>query len=363
MGIGGHLSLSQSLQSPLIEENHLPMTTQEPSSSTPLLHRLFDDGALAGLTDADLIDRYIARRDPAAFAALVARHGAMVLAVCRGVAGTAGGDDAFQATWLLFFHRIGTFPSPSRSEGGCTASPRRVARQARTADARRRQREAIATTRRPSAPAADPDQVEIRTLIRQEVAHLPELYRIPITLCDLEGLTRDEAAALLGCPPGTIGGRVARGRQRLRARLERRGIAPTLAWAAPGASAPWQTSLAAATRTAATRVADPTAHSTAAATTLAATASRTMLTTPIRTALAVVLVPCYHGRSHDRSPPTRAASARAGSPAHSPDPAGSGGSPRRARPRRPPSSPATSSAASSGQTANHSAAPRSTSER
>ena len=183
--------------------------------------------------DASLVDRFAISRDPAAFAALVARHGPMVQAVCRGIGGLGGGEDAFQATFIVLLNRIGTFPVQGSSLAGWLFRvARRVSRQARIADDRRRRRERVAAKIDQSPQGHDPEQAEILALIRAEVDRLPERYRVPIVLCDLEGLTREEAAVLLGCPAGTVGARVARGRQRLRDRLARRGLAPSVVWSA-----------------------------------------------------------------------------------------------------------------------------------
>ena len=71
----------------------------------PELHSLLRDGVATGLTDKELLGRFITRRDPAgelAFVTLVARHGPMVLSVCRRMLrNTADVDDAFQATFLV----------------------------------------------------------------------------------------------------------------------------------------------------------------------------------------------------------------------------------------------------------------------
>ena len=118
------------------------------------IRHLFTEGTLAGLSDGELLERFAVRRDGEAFAAIVARHGAMVLSVCRSTLGrgdVSGAEDAFQATILL---------------------------------------------------------------------------------CDIHGLTRDQAAEAIGCPPGTVAGRLARARKQLRDRLARRGVHLSSAWPA-----------------------------------------------------------------------------------------------------------------------------------
>ncbi len=206
------------------------MAVNHRATSVQVLERLFGDGVVAGFSDAELLERFTTNRDPDAFAAIVARHGPMVMAVCRGRLGcrAADSDDAFQATFLVLMNR-----APSLSVGPSLSSwlyrvARRVARQVRLAEARRRRRE-LAAVRKDEPTAEDlPERSEVIHLIRQEIDRLPERYRTPIMLCDLQGLTREETAGLLGWPAGTVGGRLARARQTLRERLQRRGLAPSV---------------------------------------------------------------------------------------------------------------------------------------
>ena len=104
--------------------------TKPAESSTQLLHRVFDEGSQAGLDDAELVARFVQGRDPTAFAANVARHGPMVRAVCRGFTGPGGGDDAFQATFVVLLNRIGRFPVHGSLGGWLFRVARRVSRQA-----------------------------------------------------------------------------------------------------------------------------------------------------------------------------------------------------------------------------------------
>jgi len=208
------------------------MMTGSRADAAGRLGRLFDGGTATGLTDAELVGRFAGADDHGAFAALVARHGPAVMAVCRGVVGPAGdADDAFQATFLVLLRRAGTFPVGPSLGGWLRRVARRVARQSRRAEGRRRRRETLAASGSGAAAAAagpDPGHSEALALVRREVDLLPERYRLAVVLCDLQGLTREEAAGRLGWPAGTVGGRLARGRRRLRERLERRGVAPAL---------------------------------------------------------------------------------------------------------------------------------------
>jgi RNA polymerase sigma factor (sigma-70 family) len=191
------------------------------------IRRLFGEGSVAGLSDGQLLERFVMSGDGEAFAAIVARHGGLVLSACRsalGSGGDAAAEDAFQATFLVLVRRAGSFPLQGSLAGWLYRVARRVSRQARIEAARRRSRERARAVRGAVEPPHDPARDEIRRLIHQELAELPERYRAPIVLCDLEGLTRDEAAEALGCPPGTVAGRLARARERLRGRLARRGV-------------------------------------------------------------------------------------------------------------------------------------------
>jgi RNA polymerase sigma factor (sigma-70 family) len=176
-------------------------------------------------TDRQLLERFVARRDEEAFAAVVRRHGPLVRGVCRRVLPRVqDAEDAFQATFLVLARKA--------SSGGWQESvgswlyevAYRLAHKARAADLRRQARE------RPLVPVACPRQGpdaasrELGAVIDEELARLPEKYQGPLLLCYLEGHTRDEAARQLGCPLGTLKHRLERGRALLRSRLARRGI-------------------------------------------------------------------------------------------------------------------------------------------
>ncbi len=176
--------------------------------------------------DRHLLERFAAARDPAAFAALVRRHGPMVLGVCRRVLGNLpDAEDAFQATFLVLVHKAGAIGRPEQLGNWLYGVAYRTAVKARGAAARRRGHERRAGGVTPADPAHEADQRELRAVLDEELAGLAEKYRAPVVLCYLEGLTTDEAARRLGCPRGTVLSRLARGRERLRRRLVRRGLA------------------------------------------------------------------------------------------------------------------------------------------
>jgi RNA polymerase sigma factor (sigma-70 family) len=176
------------------------------------------------LSDSDLLGRFLARRDEAAFEALVQRHGAMVLGVCLRVVGQAqDAEDAFQATFLVLARKAASVQPPAAVGRWLYGVAYRTALKARAAAAKRRAKERQAPS--PGAPHAQDCGVEIRAVLDQELSRLPEDYRAAVVLCDLEGLTRREAALHLGWPEGTVAGRLARARDLLASRLTRRGVA------------------------------------------------------------------------------------------------------------------------------------------
>jgi RNA polymerase sigma factor (sigma-70 family) len=197
------------------------------ANANPLLrhlHRLAA-GPAAVLPDRDLLQRFLERRDEAAFAALVERHGPLVFAVCRAVLGHAhDAEDAFQATFLVLARGARAIRRRDSLGSWLHGVAYRVARKARAAAARRQALEAKAV---PPAPGVSADALswgEVRAALHAELAALPERFREPLVLCYLEGLTQDEAARRLGWTAATVKGRLQRGRERLRRRLVRRGL-------------------------------------------------------------------------------------------------------------------------------------------
>jgi len=168
--------------------------------------------------DGQLLHRFVARRDEAAFAELVRRHGPMVLGVCRRVLGNhADADDAFQATFLVLVQKADSLRTRPVLGDWLHGVARRTAQNARAAAARRRAKEQTAAR----AEAAAESRNDWLPLLDEELGRLPEKYRLPVVLCDLEGRTRREAAELLGWPEGSVAGRLARGRALLAKRLLR----------------------------------------------------------------------------------------------------------------------------------------------
>jgi len=179
-------------------------------------------------SDADLLGRFVRRRDEDAFAALVARHGPMVLHACRRILGDVdAAEDAFQATFLVLARRAASVGRPAALAGWLYGVAARVAREARRRDARQ-PRPGPAEAPEPPDPRPDPlSELTARDLLavlEQEVRRLPEAYRLPVVLCCLEGLSQEEAARRLGCSAAAVRGRLERGRRRLHDRLAKRGL-------------------------------------------------------------------------------------------------------------------------------------------
>ena len=200
-------------------------------SETRHLRTLFELGAVGILTDGQLLERFATRGgDPGelAFAVLVERHGPMVLRVARSaLLDEHSAHDAFQATFLILARKARALWVRDSLGPWLHAVAFRVASRARKAEARRHRLERIAA--RPEAfSVAGPDRDDLPRAIHEEIERLPEPYRGAVVTCHLEGRSQIEAARSLGWPLGTLQSRLARGRQRLRDRLKRRGFAPTL---------------------------------------------------------------------------------------------------------------------------------------
>jgi RNA polymerase sigma factor (sigma-70 family) len=180
----------------------------------------------ADLTDGQLLTGFVARRDEAAFAALVGRHGPMVWGVCRRVLGNVhDAEDAFQASFFVLARKAASIASRELLANWLYGVAHRTALKARSAAVRRRLRER-SLANLPEPQAARPDNgPDALPLLDQELSRLADKYRSPIVLCDLEGKTRAEVARQLGVPEGTVAGRLARARRLLAMRLSRRGVA------------------------------------------------------------------------------------------------------------------------------------------
>ena len=177
-----------------------------------------------GLSDKQLLARFVAVRDEAAFAALVRRHGPMVLGACQRVLHDLhDAEDALQATFLVLARKAASLAVGESLGCWLYGVAYRAALEAREFNARRRARE------RPMRDVPHPEVMpgegqDWRPLLDRELSLLPEKYRAPIVLCDLEGRSRRDGARLLGVAEGTLSSRLARGRTLLAKRLSRCGV-------------------------------------------------------------------------------------------------------------------------------------------
>ena len=196
------------------------------------LRTLFHVGSVHGRGDGQLLEQFRSSPGPAAeaaFAALVARHGPMVLRVCRGVLNDEhDAQDAFQATFLVLVRKAGSVRNRASVASWLYGVAHRVSSRARVEAARRRahERRLAATVRESRLDDVEPAAGPLADLpaLDEEIRRLPEKYRAAVVLCYLEGLTGEQAAEQLGWPSGTVRGRLSRARALLRTRLSRRGL-------------------------------------------------------------------------------------------------------------------------------------------
>ena len=194
---------------------------------TSLKRRALGSIPEAIVSDGCPLDRFVTHGDQDAFAALVHRHGPMVLAVCRRVCGDEHlAEDAFQAAFLVLARRAGDVKPREAVRAWLYGVAVRTAREARTRSARCRFREVpmplVPDRPIPAAVAVDSDALQA---LDEEIARLPQHLRTAVLLCELDGLPRKAAAARLGIPEGTLSSRLAKARKVLARRLRGRGIA------------------------------------------------------------------------------------------------------------------------------------------
>jgi RNA polymerase sigma factor (sigma-70 family) len=203
------------------------------------LHKLAAPRAGGQGSDRQLLDAFAARRDEGAFATLVARHGPMVLRVCRRVLGHEhDAEDAFQATFLVLARHTASIRKREALANWLHGVAYRTAMKAKRSAARRRNHEARVPDR-PTGPAPGPTWDEVQAVLDEEIQRLPPAFRAAFVLCVLEGKSGPQAAADLGVKEGTVWSRLTRARQQLQRRLTRRGIrlAAVLAALSVGAGA------------------------------------------------------------------------------------------------------------------------------
>jgi RNA polymerase sigma factor (sigma-70 family) len=200
------------------------------------LDRLFRRGTLPP-GDGALLECFLAESDETAFEAIVARHGSMVLGVCRRLLRDPhDADDAFQATFLVLVKKARSLRDADRLGPWLYGVATRVATKARAREAKRREYHRAAPVDRLSLENGAAEWIDVRPILDAELSQLPAKLRDILILCLLEGSTAEEAARRLSCPVGTVKSRLARGREALRGRLTARGLAPGVALAVASAA-------------------------------------------------------------------------------------------------------------------------------
>ncbi|HKB03941.1 MAG TPA: RNA polymerase sigma factor, partial [Gemmataceae bacterium] len=199
--------------------------------TTPGMVRGLGDGgrldSALDLADAELLERFVLRRDEVAFEAILHRHGPLVFGVCRRLLDVHDAEDAFQATFLVLARRAGHIARPSFLGNWLYGVAFRVAARARKTAGRRQMTERPDCELTAAARADDLADPDVAPVLHEEVRRLPDKYRAPVVLCYLEGKTNEEAAGRLRWPVGTVKTRPDKAREVLRTRLARRGIALT----------------------------------------------------------------------------------------------------------------------------------------
>jgi RNA polymerase sigma factor (sigma-70 family) len=252
----------------------------------------------AGMTDGELVARFLSSRDDNALAALVRRHAPMVWGVCcRLLHNHDDAEDAFQATFLVLVRKAADVPRQAVATW-LYGVARQTAVRLRALAAKRGRREKQVVNM-PEPTLAEGQDADLQSVLDEELGRLPGHYRGVIVLCDLEGMTRKEAARQLGIPEGSVASRLARARALLAKRLTLRGVvfsggsvAAVLSAGSASASAP--PDLVASTIKAASMVAVGTAAATGVISAKVAALTdgmvKAMFVTKIKSVLAVVLV-------------------------------------------------------------------------
>jgi RNA polymerase sigma factor (sigma-70 family) len=217
------------------------MTTIQAGIVLRHIRDLATTGTTTGPADRQLLARFASQREQSAFELLVRRHGPMVLGVCRRILGNRhDAEDAFQATFLVLAHKAGSIARRGSLGGWLYQVAYHMALKAKASAVARQRRErkagkpGVSALGYPADPLAELTARELLAALDEELHRLPDRYRTPLVLCYLEGKSRDEAACQLGTTLATLKRRLEQGRDRLRIRLERRGVSLSAALAAVG---------------------------------------------------------------------------------------------------------------------------------
>ncbi len=189
------------------------------------IERVFGEGTLSGLSDGQLLEKFLDGRDEPAFAALVERHGTMVMETCRAILRNGdAAEDAFQATFLVLVCKARSIRSRDALGGWLHRVAHRIAVQASEDAARKRARErSVGDLYAEDRPRNEPG-TDWHEILHEEVARLSDKYRLPVLLCDLAGKTQASAAHQLKWGEATLRRRLAGAHDLLRSRLTRRGV-------------------------------------------------------------------------------------------------------------------------------------------
>jgi RNA polymerase sigma factor (sigma-70 family) len=189
------------------------------------VRKLAASPAVEQASDAHLLERFHRDGDEIAFTALVERHAGLVWNVCRSILRSwHDAEDTFQATFLTLARKPGSIRHREAVAGWLAGVAYHLALKVRDTAARRRVHEERAAVPRAPDPFLDMTLRDLHCVLYEELRRLPEKCRAPLVLCYLEGRTHEQAARQLGWTKDTVRGRLNRGRERLRARLTRRGI-------------------------------------------------------------------------------------------------------------------------------------------
>ncbi|MBL8823318.1 MAG: sigma-70 family RNA polymerase sigma factor [Planctomycetia bacterium] len=180
---------------------------------------------LAQTSDRELLQQFARQRSEAAFEELIRRHGPLVWGVCqRMLSHRQDSEDAFQAVWLVLARKANGMSSPQHLAAWLFGVARHASLNVRKVRSRRARRE-IPRDDTMELPDLRPASLnDIRPVVDEELARLPTKYQLPVMLCCLHGMTHQQAAEELHWPIGTVAGRLSRGREMLRQRLNKRGL-------------------------------------------------------------------------------------------------------------------------------------------
>lgn len=177
-------------------------------------------------TDAELLRRFAADEDQQAFAAIVRRHTNLVLGVCRrSLVSATDAEDACQAVFVVLAKKAKSGRWQPSIVNWLYTTARRVSKDARVAAERRAKHEGKAGRPDESSPIDQMTGRELLAVIDDELDRLSGIYREPLVLCFLEGMSREDVATRLGLPAGTVKTRLERGRKKLADALTKRGVA------------------------------------------------------------------------------------------------------------------------------------------